>query len=134
MHSCDDKIPHLFSLVKRFYVDFYIFVKITPTFFVVICRAAFTRAAFACQPLEISFGIFILNRNDARPIRSPRRAQTAPCKTTAAPNRAASKRLQCFAKLFRKNARNRLSFFSPFAIISKLGDVAQLVERCVRNA
>jgi hypothetical protein len=76
LHSCDDKIPHLFSLVKRFYVDFYIFVKITPTFFVVICRAAFTRNAFACQPLEISFGIFILNRDGARPTCSPRRAQT----------------------------------------------------------
>lgn len=34
----DDKIPHTYFLVKRFYVDFYIFVKITPTFLVALCR------------------------------------------------------------------------------------------------
>lgn len=33
----DDKIPHTYFLVKRFYVDFYIFVKITPTFLVALC-------------------------------------------------------------------------------------------------
>lgn len=77
MHSCDDKIPHLFSLVKRFYVDFYIFVKITPTFFVVICRAAFARNAFACQPLKISFGIFLKPRRRASDLQPPPRANRA---------------------------------------------------------
>lgn len=77
MHSCDDKIPHLFSLVKRFYVDFYIFVKITPTFFVVIYRAAFARNAFACQPLKISFGIFLKPRRRASDLQPPPRANRA---------------------------------------------------------
>jgi len=77
LHSCDDKIPHLFSLVKRFYVDFCIFVKITPTFFVVICRAAFARNAFACQPLEISFGIFLKPRRRASDLQPPPRANRA---------------------------------------------------------